>query len=163
MNVELVPAKAPPHDAILTRLYPLYLHDISAYTDYYRLNAAGLWEPDHLPDWLTLPLQHPFLVYADGMPAGLSLVATAPFEHMQHGGDYQLFEFWVAHHYRGRGVGRAAARATFERFPPGEWVVTEVPRNTGAVSFWRKVIGELGEYSEEQIPGDVIQRFRTKV
>ncbi len=107
--MELVPAKAPPHDAILTRIYPLYLHDLSAFSDYYPLDEHGSWQPDHLPDWLTLPLQHPFLVYAGGMPAGFSLVAEAPFEHMHHGGDYQLFEFWVAHQHRGKGVGRAAA------------------------------------------------------
>lgn len=162
-RVELVPAKSPPHDAILTRLYPLYLHDISAFTDYYRLDETGGWEPDHLPDWLTLPLQHPFLVYVDGAPAGLSLVAEAPFEHMHRGGDYQLFEFWLGHHFRGRGIGRAAAHATFNRFPPGEWVVTEVPGNAGAIAFWRKVLGELtgGRFAEEHVPGDVIQRFRT--
>lgn len=118
-GVELVPAKEPPHSEILERLYPLYL--ISAFTDYYRLDAEGRWQPDHLPDWLSLPLQHPFLVYVEGIAAGLSLVATAPFEHMHHGGDYQLFEFWIAHHYRGRGIGRAAALATFARFAPGGW------------------------------------------
>ncbi|MDQ3982319.1 MAG: hypothetical protein M3271_06515 [Actinomycetota bacterium] len=42
--------------------------------------------------------------------------------------------------------------------------MTEVPRNAPAVTFWPKVIGELtgGDYTEEIVPGDVIQRFDTR-
>ena len=161
--MRFVSARERPHDEVLKRLYPLYLHDLSAFTDYYSLDRYGNWEPDHLPDWLSLDLQHPFLVYEGDVPAGFSLVAEAPFEHMRHGGDYQLFEFFVANPFRKRGLGRAAALETFRRFPPGEWVVTEVPGNLAAQAFWRRVIGDLtdGNYSEETIPGDVIQRFRT--
>ena len=162
-RIELVSAKDAAQADVLERLYPLYLHDLSAYTDYYRLGSDGRWEPDHLPDWLTLPLQHPFLIYVDGIPAGCSLVAEAPFEHMRYGGDYQLFEFFVARPFRRRGIGRAAGAATFARFPPGEWVVTEVPRNAAAIAFWNEVLQGLtgGRYTEERVPGDVIQRFST--
>ncbi len=162
--VRLVSARAAPHDTVLKRLNPLYLHELSAFTDYYRIDREARWQPDHLPDWLTFDLQHPFVVYCGDLPVGLSLVAEAPFEHMAHGGDYQLFEFFVIASHRRRGIGRAAALATFARFPPGEWVVTEVPRNTAAQSFWRGVIGELtnGDYTEEVTESDVLQRFTTR-
>lgn len=41
--------------------------------------------------------------------------------------------------------------------------MTEVPRNEPAIAFWRKVLGGLtgGDFTEQHIPGDVIQRFRT--
>lgn len=145
-------------------VYPLYLHDLSAFTDYYSLGADGLWRPDHLGDWLAGgPLQHALVIVADGDPAGFAFVGQAPFAHMTPARDFRLCEFFVLNRFRRRGVGRGAAFAIFDRFR-GEWEVTEVPRNEGAIAFWRRVIGEYtrGGFSDSLEPGEQVQVFTNR-
>ena len=60
---------------MIERLFPLYLHDLSAFTDYYTVDADGRWAPDHLPTWLASPEATALLVLADDRPAGFALVA----------------------------------------------------------------------------------------
>jgi len=64
----------------IRNVYPFYLHDLSEFDDgYYRLSERGLWEPDHLDDWLDLgPDQHALLIRADSAPAGFAFVGEAP-------------------------------------------------------------------------------------
>ena len=137
----------------IRNVYPLYLHDLSEFDDgYYRLNERGLWEPDHLSDWLSLgPHQHALLIRAGGARAGFAFVGQAPFEHMAPGLDFRLCELFVLRALRGRGVGRAAAFAVFDRFR-GSWEVEEMRRNEPAVRFWgrdRRVHGRCRAFREE--------------
>lgn len=145
-------------------VYPLYLHDLSAYTSYYSLGRDGLWRPDHLDDWLTgSPLQHAFAIMAEREPAGFVFVGQAPFAHMTPGRDFRLCEFFVLNRFRRQGVGRAAAIAAFDRFR-GDWEVTEVPRNEGAIAFWRRVIGGYtgGRFTDTLEPGEQVQVFANR-
>ena len=134
-------------------VYPFYLHDLSEFDDdYYRLDERGFWEPDHVPDWLGAgPHQHALLIRADGQRAGFAFVGEAPFEHMTAGFDFRLCEFFVLRALRGRGIGRAAGRAVFDRFP-GRWEVEEMRRNEPSVRFWRRVIGEYTSGAFEEAP-----------
>ena len=52
----------------IRNVYPLYLHDLSPFTEFYELDENGIWFPDYLPDWLDLtsPLVHPMLIRAGG-------------------------------------------------------------------------------------------------
>ena len=50
-------------------------------------------------------------------------------------------DFFVMRKYRRSGVGTMLARYCFERFR-GRWEVAEMPQNTAAQSFWRRVVGE---------------------
>ena len=139
--------------AALRRLYPLYLHDLSAFTDHYALDEDAQWQPSYLEDWLTRPTSHSLLLRADGRPAGFALVAEQPFPFMPRDADFHLAEFFVAKPYRRRGIGRAAGLATLRRFS-GSWNLAVVDRNLPALAFWRVVAGELtgGDYAE--IVGD---------
>src|SRR4051812_11997331 len=113
-------AEASPADRVLIRsIYPLYLHDLSAFTEFYELDARGVWFPDYLPDWLDVrsPLVHPLIIRADGRSVGFAFVGQAPFPHMTAGRDYRMCEFFVLARHRRRGVGQRAARAIFDRFP----------------------------------------------
>jgi predicted acetyltransferase len=150
-------------DRVLIRnLYPLYLHDLSAYTGFYDVDERGVFFPDYLPDWLDRrsPVQHPLVIRAAGRPAGFALVAQAPYPHMGPGRDVRMCEFFVLHRWRRQGVGRRAARAVFAMFP-GVWEVTELPGNAAATSFWRAVIGEHtgGAFTEGIELGEVVQVF----
>jgi predicted acetyltransferase len=94
--------------------------------------------------------RHPFLIRVDGALAGFALVTDRRlFEPGEDG--HELAEFFVMRAYRRHGVGRAAARQVFERFP-GRWWVGELASNRPAIAFWRRVIGEVtqGRYDEER-------------
>ena len=156
-RIEIVDARSFAADREWTRsVYPFYLHDLSEFDDgYYRLNERGLWEPDHLPDWLELgPHQHPLLIRADGERAGFAFVGEAPFEHMTSGLDFRLCEFFVLRSLRGRGIGRAAAFAVFDRFRRS-WEVEEMSRNKPAIRFWLRIVGEYtdGAFRQEPLAG----------
>ena len=142
VDVEVRPAGEEGRE-LIRNLYPLYLHDLTAFTDLYEVDARGVFFPDYLSDWLDRPspLMHPLVIHEGDRPAGFALVGEAPYPHMTPGRDFRMCEFFVLNRARRRGVGRLAARTSFRRFP-GVWEVTELPRNSGAVSFWKAVIGE---------------------
>jgi len=148
--------------AALWRLYPLYLHDLSAFTEHYRLDEDAQWQPSYLEDWLTRPGSNSLLIRVDGRSAGFALVAEKPFPFMPQDVDFHLAEFFVAKPYRRRGIGRAAGLATLRAFK-GSWSLSVVDRNLPALAFWRVVTGELtgGDYTEIVGVGDLSQRFST--
>jgi predicted acetyltransferase len=146
--------------AVVQRLYPLYLHDLSAFTDYYDVDAGGRWVPDHLPTWLASDRCTPLLLWSDGRVAGLALVAHAGFPFVPPGPDHTMGEFFVLARHRRRGVGRQAAVHIFDAFP-GRWRVEQLRRNEPATAFWRRVIGDYtgGRYEESASYGHPVQTF----
>ena len=161
-RVALHPVVTAADRAVIERLYPLYLHDMSAFTEYYDLDSAGRWVPDHLPTWLGSDRCTPLLLTADGRVAGLALVAHAGFPFVPPGPDHTMGEFFVVARQRRRGVGQRAARLAFEAFP-GRWRVEQLRRNTGATAFWRQVIAAhtRGRYEEAAPHGHPVQTFTT--
>ncbi|SRR6266849_1228731 len=140
MSVDLRDARKSLEDTEwLTNVYPLYLHDLSKFGARYRLNGRGLWEPDFLPSWLKEDSDHPLIILESGEREGLALVNEAPSPHMQPGIDFRVSEFFVLRRYRRNGIGRRAAFALFDQFG-GKWEIAELPSNTPAISFWRRVI-----------------------
>jgi predicted acetyltransferase len=150
---------------LLRNLYPLYLHELTAYTDLYDIDDAGVFYPDYLGEWLQQgnPCLHPFTIRDGGRPAGFALVAEAPYPHMGKGRSFRMCEFFVLNRARRRGVGRRAAHTLFAKFP-GIWEVSQLPPNQRAVAFWRCVIGEYtgGVYAEAMERGDVVQVFDSR-
>jgi len=161
-RVGLRPARSEADREVLRRLYPLYLHDLSAFTDYYDLDAEGRWVPDHLPTWLASERCTPLLLTADDRVAGLALVAHAGFPYVPPGPDHTMGEFFVVARQRGRGVGRRAAVLAFDAFP-GRWRVEQLRRNTAAIAFWRQVIDTYtgGSFEEAAPHGHPVQTFTT--
>lgn len=145
MSLELRDARRSPTDREwLTNVYPFYLHDLSEFDlTYYTLDDRGLWRPDHLPSWLEEDTDLPLLLLESGRRLGFALVNQAPSPHLGPGMDFRMSEFFVLRPYRGRGIGRGAVFALFDRFR-GKWEISELPRNAPAISFWRRVIGEYG-------------------
>ena len=162
MDVEIEPARHERDLAALRRLYSLYLHDLSAFTELYALDEDAQWQPSYLEDWLTRPTSHSLLIRAAGRPAGFALVAEQPFPFMPSDVDFHLAEFFVAQPYRRRGVGRAAGLATLRTFE-GSWNLAVIDRNLPALAFWRVVVGELtgGDYTEVVGVGELSVRFST--
>jgi|SRR5579871_291007 len=144
---------------IFNNLYPLYLHDLSEF-DGAHPNEHGVLEGEGVRTlveqaegqrgWLETPAHlYPFLIIADGLPAGFNLIATHPYSVPKHI-DYMVHEFFLLHYFRGKGVGEAAATQVFDRLR-GVWEVFAMPNNPRAQGFWRKTIARYtnGQYQEE--------------
>jgi predicted acetyltransferase len=147
IDVEVVAATAGDKN-IVRNLLELYLYDFTEFTSD-DVDETGLFGYRHFEEYWTDDDRHPFLIRAGGQLAGVALVRT--------GTPHDMAEFFVLRKYRGRGVGRQAARALFALFP-GEWQVRQMAANTGATAFWRRAIpGPFRDDTNEQGP---VQRFR---
>jgi predicted acetyltransferase len=162
MTVSIRDAKASLRDRQwIEASYRDYLFDLSAGGTgvFPALTVTGQSEGELLAGWFRNDRSTPLLVLRAGVPVGFALVervlgaaATSP--------QYHLAEFFIRRQDRGLGVGREAAGLIFTRFP-GDWRVTESSRQSGAVNFWRKVIGAYtgGRYRERLADGEVRHFF----
>lgn len=157
MHTELVPARVE-DKSVITNLLQLYLYDFSELAGW-AINEHGLFNYPYLDHYWTEPDRHPFLVRADGELAGLALVCSlaSDGEHVNH-----LAEFFILRKLRRIGVGEAAARQLFDRFP-GTWSVAQRNWNVAAQHFWRRVIDRYtgGAFTErhDDDKGRIIQEF----
>ena len=133
---------------VLGQLLELYLHDLSKFTGA-NVGSHGLYGYFYLDDYWTEPDRHPFLLRVENHWAGLALVRA--------GSPHDMAEFFVMRKYRRNGVGRAAARLLFDRFP-GEWQIRQLAANKAATKFWRSVIPV--PFNEDTIEMGPRQRFR---
>ena len=165
MTIDVSPA--PDSFAVVRNLFALYIHDMSEFVALDVEDDGAFAIPASLGSYWEGPdasERFPFLIRADGKLAGFALIrriAASP-------ATYDMGEFFVLRKYRRTGIGRAAAHELFERFA-GAWQVRELPHNTAAQGFWRRVIDEYarGEFTEGQefFPAHgrefVVQRFRS--
>jgi predicted acetyltransferase len=130
------------HRVIVSNLYQFYLYDFSEMVGF-AVEDNGRYEESDLAGCWVEPYIHTFLLKVDGEWAGLSIIFEPHFsrylgEYLAH---YEMAEFFVMRKYRKRGVGRAFAKAMFDRYR-GRWRVAELAANVYALKFWRQVIGE---------------------
>lgn len=157
MNVELRDARGTMRDrAALRRLFAMYVHDLSRYTDFYTMDARGRWRPELWKDWLALEELSPWLFEVRGELVGFAVVGRQPFSFMSHDRDFKVCEFFVLSGWRRRRIGLTAARAVLG-LHRGRWELTVLPGNLGALAFWKRVLGSGAE--EIMTPGEVVFRF----
>lgn len=153
-GVEVIPA-ALSDKVVLRQLFQLYHYDFGEILGRGDLNEHGFYDYTmHLDHYWTEPERYPFLIKLDGKWVGFVLVSKETYFPEREPG-WVIAEFFVMRRYRRRGVGEYAARFAFDRFP-GRWEVAQVPENTGAVAFWRKVIGRYtgGRFEETYLEND---------
>lgn len=143
---------------IIKNLYPLYLHDLSAFTAA-APNAHGVLagpavtsfaeQVAFLDPWWQAPRSlFPFLIRVDELPAGFALVASG--EYVEKGLDCAMQEFFVAHPYRVQRIAERAALQVFARFP-GKWEIRILGTNLRAAAFWTRVVQRIdSDYDEEE-------------
>jgi predicted acetyltransferase len=154
-------------DVVVVRnLFALYMHDMSEFVALdveddgafaVPASVASYWEGADAPE------RFPFLIRLDDRLAGFALVRRI----VADPATFDMGEFFILRKYRGAGIGRTAARHLFDRFA-GAWEVRQLPTNTAAQAFWRRVIGDYarGAFTEGQefFPAYdrefVVQRFR---
>ena len=132
---------------VMRRLLELYAHDFSEFTAT-DVDARGRFGYPYLDLYWTEPERRPFLFRVAANWAGLALVRT--------GVPHDMAEFFVLRKYRRTGVGEAAARDLFARFP-GDWQVRQLETNPGATAFWRRAIPF--EFAEAVTAEGRVQRF----
>ncbi|WP_172250930.1 GNAT family N-acetyltransferase [Saccharibacillus deserti] len=149
VELELVPE---PRRAVIENLLQFYLYDFTRYLDIAADENGRLPDYPDLDDFWAYPQRKfPFLIRADGEPAGLALVERTDDEGSRP--SYYMVEFFVLQKFRRRGVGRVAAAMLFDRFK-GRWKVTQLKNNEPAQQFWRRIIGiyTAGAYKERTHP-----------
>jgi predicted acetyltransferase len=148
---------------ILQKLYPLYQHEISEFDA--DLSRHGLFGVDddvaalarhaeQLTPWWKHPESlFPYLIIADGEPAGFSLITGRP--HITAGieADFVVYGFFVLHAYRGSEVAEQAAIQGFERHR-GRWEVVTYPAYARGIAFWRRVVGGYTAGRHVEAEGD---------
>ena len=156
----------------LRNLFTVYFSELSQWDDLVALNEWGLpvWTAFGVPmprthdectayNWWIRGDCRRFLILADGKIAGFVIVNAGP-EFLPPDTDFEVLDFFVAHKYRRRGVGDAAARAVFDRFR-GRWEVEQLAGNLPAVTFWNRVIEEYTGGHYERLDSGARQRFRS--
>jgi predicted acetyltransferase len=157
MDVEIHPISYAEKE-LLHHLLQLYMYDFSVY-DGNELDENGLYTYPHFASYWQDPNRHPLLIRADGRIAGFALVTENTGD---DGETTRMSEFLVMQKYRRKGVGEAAARMIFDRFP-GRWMVTELEANVSAQRFWRRIIDRYtgGNFEDHYLADKrrVIQTF----
>jgi predicted acetyltransferase len=141
------------------RMLELYQHDLSDIWDQdldvhgeYGYELDRFWKQQD--SW-------PYVFRLGGNLAGFALVdkrVRIP------GDDFWMDQFFVVKKHRRRGVGARAARMVFE-LHPGHWQVGQMPTNTSAQEFWRRLIDSYtnGRFTEEHLTSGwwkgYVQRF----
>jgi predicted acetyltransferase len=131
----------------LRQIVELYVYDCSEFVGS-DVDEHGTFGYRYLDHYWTEPDRHPFFIRVDGHIAGFALVRA--------GDPHDMAEFFVMRKYRRTGVGVAAARMVFERFP-GAWQVRQESDNVAAAPFWRVAIPV--PFDEEVRHGSSVQRF----
>lgn len=163
---------------IIKNLYPLYLHDLSPYSNKVNMhpNVHGVFgesnltrcacQSDSLNIWWSKPgVLMPYIMRDDVTPIGFALVAAKP--HTPQQCDFCLYEFFLVAPYRRRGMGSQVALWLFERYA-GTWELNVLIKNTPAMSFWRSLLNSYTceSYHESPsalslFPGCIAFRFTT--
>ena len=153
-------------DPLLDRLLQFYQYDFGEIMGG-DVGADGVYRYTTLERFWGTDDPHAFIVRVGGRVAGFAFVCRQGSHRDSSVPVWYVDEFFVMRKYRRRGVGERLARHIFDLFA-GEWEAREVPTNTGAIAFWRKVIGDYtsGRYEEYLDPDDgwgprPVQRFRT--
>lgn len=147
-------------------LYAFYVYDFTEFTDE-DVDANGRFlDEERLRKYLTDARHTSYLFRVENQLAGLAVVRIA--DAVDGSGEVtDMEQFFVMRKYRRHGVGEAAARWLFDRYP-GRWQIRERHDNLPAQAFWRRIIGRytggnFHELSIEQSPtGGPVQFFKTR-
>lgn len=133
---------APEEKSALANLFQLYVHDFSELwsgTDDGELTDQGLFPPyPYLDAYWDEETRIPLLVRAGGRLAGFALINGRSHSGLEV--DRNVAEFFIVRKHRRSGVGAAAAREIFQRWP-GTWEAAVARLNVAALAFWRKAVG----------------------
>jgi predicted acetyltransferase len=139
LQVKLLPASLEQKPGLDDLLQP-YALDFSGIHPV-EFGADGRFHYPHLESYWQDAGHFPFLVTVDQQLAGFALVQQGS----QISGNpsvLDMAEFFVVRGHRRHGVGTAAARAVWTRFP-GAWEIRVMQSNRDALSFWSAAVRDF--------------------
>jgi predicted acetyltransferase len=136
VSVQLVPV-AEHHKPVLANLVQFYRYDYTEVRDL-ELSPHGTYPYGYLDHYFVEPGREALFIVADGKIAGFALMRRLD------DGTNQVAEFFVLKARRRGGVGRAAARALFRRFP-GRWQLEFDHANKTGRAFWPAVVADVAD------------------
>lgn len=148
----IVPAS--PRDLpTLSRLYQLYVYDLSAFTGD-RLDEEAWFAAPNLERQLEREDRGAYLFRVGACLAGFALVNR--WSPSGLGTDWEIAEFFVVRAHRRQGIGTDAARAVIGK-RPGIWEVGVMESNAPAIRFWSHALSWPGGRDLERLEGDGIR------
>jgi predicted acetyltransferase len=144
MKVELVEAD---DDVVLGRLAQLYQHDFSEFVSE-QVSDDGLFTFIPIEDYRSESYDR-YVIKVEGALAGFAIVSYGDSFRDPSEKVWWIDEFFVMRGHRKSGVGESAARRLFDS-RDGAWEVGQIPQNTGAQAFWRRVIGRYTDGAFEE-------------
>jgi len=153
LNIKIISATKD-HMPVIQNMARFYAYDLSKSCGFYELYdwsfpENGLYEAIDLSKYWEEPNRYPFLIRVDNEIAGFALInkiARLP------NTDWNMGEFFIVGKFQGKGIGKRVAFELFDKFP-GQWEVMQMPPNTPAIKFWKKVIAD---YSHNQFDESII-------
>jgi predicted acetyltransferase len=146
LRVEVTPATVDERP-ILRHLMELYQYDFSEF-DHADIGPMGLYEYPYLDHYWVEDGREPYLVRVANQLAGFALVSR--YNYLSGLNDtWVISEFFILRKYRRQGVGEQVARWIFDQHS-GDWQVSELIENPGAIAFWRKVIERYTQNKYEE-------------
>ena len=101
--------------------------------------------------WKAPEVLFPYLIRVDGVPAGFSFVASGPYVDDEI--DFVVYEFFVAHTWRGTDLAAWAAKEAIGRHR-GRWEVCTWLTAPRARAFWRKTLPACASSPIEEAEGE---------
>ncbi len=150
-KIDLIPATTVDYP-VIQNLGRFYIYELSRFCGIpyqsFKCPEDGLIEFDDNKIYFTNENHKAFVIRVDGELAGFVFVDISDVTNKV---DYYLSEFFIMAKFQGHGVGRDVAIKIFDSFK-GSWALGVIPENTGALAFWRKVVGEYSqeEYNEQR-------------
>ncbi len=160
MNIEIKLANQE-NGFIIKNLYPLYLHEIS-FLHGILPNKYGIYEEEPIKTlaeqydeqqiWFEKPEElFPYLIMADGIPAGFCLVGSGPYVPKEV--DFYIYETFLLLPFRGKEIGERCVKEIFDKHK-GKWMLFthSTDNNKRAQTFWNKTVGNYtnGNYTTEE-------------
>ena len=160
MNIEIKLATQE-NGFIIKNMYPLYLHEIS-FLHGNLPNEYGIYEEEPIKTlaeqydeqqiWFEKPEElFPYLIMADGIPAGFCLVGSGPYVPKEV--DFYIYETFLLLPFRGKEIGERCVKEIFDKHK-GKWMLFthSTDNNKRAQAFWHKTVGNYtnGNYTTEE-------------
>ena len=134
---------------VFRNLFNLYQHDLSMIADFLfpTVDERGYYDYETIEEYFTSDARSQgklfmYLIIADDNIAGFCLLTKVPFV-TKAGCDYCINEFFIIGSSRKKGIAHEACKVIFERHP-GRYCFEVIDNNVKALSFWKKLIAEVG-------------------
>lgn len=131
----------------LRNLYSLYLHDLSQFTSKIDIGADGSFEYNSLDKFWEVEGLSPYFIKLDNTIIGFILLLERPF--LKKENDFGVNDIFILNKYKGKGMAQQAIKKLFQE-KNGKYFVIELIENRPAISFWKKLYGELNIQYEER-------------